>query len=130
MYMNRPTAHMTHLHPRECAKDMWFCYLLEGWAKGNHPTKEKLLSKIKKVEAFINRCSDSEIEKYRLICVPWKDDKTTDKTPARIALDEYGGAVWKYEGREENEEREENEGRKENGGGEEGVYYWEGLIMI
>ena len=99
MFAGLPT---THVHASMCKKNFWFCVLLEAWARGKYPGKEYVLQMIDEVEAFINGLNNNCLEHYRLICVPLKDgadgkEGEDRRKPPRIALDDYGGAVWRYE---------------------------------
>lgn len=91
----------THKHAPGCDRNFWFCNMLEGWARGNHPVKEEILKAMEEAESFINKCSDDDIRDYRLICVPWKSQRMDDNTPPRIGLNQYGGAEWVYAGENE-----------------------------
>lgn len=93
MFADLPTI---HVHASVCAKDFWFCVLMEAWARGKFPGKEGVCRKIDDAEHFINKLSNSSIKHFNLQCVPLKIDAPRDKPP-RIALDEDGGAVWRYE---------------------------------
>ena len=93
MHCDRLTRHK---HASVCAKDFWFCVLLEAWARGKYPGKEGIMRKIGEVESFINGLSNNSIQHFQLTCVPMKDH-APNKKPPRIALDEDGRAMWKYE---------------------------------
>ena len=99
MFAGLPT---THVHASMCKKNFWFCILMEAWARGKYPGKEYVLQMIDEVEQFINGLNNNCLEHYRLICVPLKDgadgkEGEDRRKPPRIALDDYGGAVWRYE---------------------------------
>ena len=100
-----PTLGFTHEHAMQCERDFWFCCMMEGWARGCYPIKEEILKKVDEAESFINQCSDGDIRRHRLICVPWKDLQPCDNTPPRIKLNKFGGAEWTCMGENADESR-------------------------
>ena len=88
-----PGRKVIHVHVLECGSDKWFCKSLEWLSRGLWPRLGQIDAGIKRAQKFVNKCTNADIERLNLVCVPLKRKSIT---PPRIGVSKAGQLEWKY----------------------------------